>query len=225
MITTTNRFSLVGKCSHVNGLQSLPQILPLYRSGFALVEILVGTLITVITMAALYFFFVSGARQANSGTDKLQAFHRLRIVMETLKDDIREAVEFEQPQLNGGPSNKLEFQKFITSLENVGKAEGVGPRTRKVTYAFDNQEKRLTGVYADEVELINTQLFENVEFERYSMGDRIFVRLNFTVKRDAKNSKNLVSIYQTVGARHVNSRRTQKFWFSFPETIPKREIE
>ena len=55
-----------------------------------------------------------------------------------------------------------------------------------MTYAFDNQEKRLTGVYADEVELINTQLFENVEFERYSMGDRIFVRLNFTVKRDEK---------------------------------------
>ena len=115
----------------MNGLQSLPQILPLYRSGFALVEILVGTLITVITMAALYFFFVSGARQANSGTAKLQAFHRLRIVMETLKDDIREAVEFEQPQLNGGPSNKLEFQKFITSLENVGNVEGVGPRTEK----------------------------------------------------------------------------------------------
>ena len=94
-----------------------------------------------------------------------------------------------------------------------------------MSYSFIKEEKRLKGVYADEVELINTQLFEKVEFERYSMGDRIFVRLHFRVKRDDKNPNNLISIYQTVGARHVNTRRTQKYWFSLPETLPKREIE
>ena len=140
-------------------------------------------------MSSLYFLFISGSRQANSGTAKLKSFHRLRIVMETLKDDIREAVEFDQPELNKGPSNNLEFHKLISSLANVGNNEGVGPRTRKVSYSFIKEEKTTKGIYADEVELINTQLFENVEFERYSMGDRIFIRLHFRVKRDEKSKQ------------------------------------
>ena len=224
-ITTISGFFISGE--HISSFRrrGLPKSRSLRLCGFALVEILVGTLITVIVMAALYFLFVSGSRQANSGTNKLKAFHRLRIVMETLKDDIREAVEFNQPELNMGPSHQLEFQKFVTALDNVGNNEGVGPRTRKVTYAFDQKNKRLTGVYADEVELINTQLFENVEFERYSMGDRIFIRLNFTVRRDDRNSDKLTSVYQTVGARHLNSRRSQKYWFHLPEILPKREVE
>jgi len=224
-ITTTKSLPLILKSHGANRCQGSDKTFSSQYRGFALVEILMGALITVIVMAVLYFFFLSGARQANSGTTKLKAFHRLRIVMETLKDDLREAAEIDQPKLNEGPSNKLEFQKFITSLENVGTNEGVGPITRKVSYFFNTEEKRLTGVYADELELINTQLFEDVKFERYSMGDRIFVRLHFTVKRDDKNPKNLVSIYQTVGAKHLNSRRSQKFWYSLPETLPKREFE
>ena len=224
-ITTTKKLSLAGIPFDSNGYQDSSRSNRVIGSGFALVEILIASLITVMVMAVLYFLFISSTRQANSGTAKLKSFHRLRIVMETLKDDIREAVEFEQPELNKGPSNNLEFHKFITSLQNVGNNEGVGPKTRKVQYSFNNEDKRLTGVYADDIELINTQLFENVEFERYSMGDRIFVRLKFTVKRDDKNPKNLVSIYQSVGARHINTRRSQKFWYSFPETVPKREFE
>ena len=224
-ITTTDLISSEGTNLLPNNYKIGTAAFPLRCRGFALVEILIGTLITVIVMASLYFLFISGSRQANSGTAKLKSFHRLRIVMETLKDDIREAVEFDQPELNKGPSSNLEFHKFISSLENVGNNQGVGPRTRKVSYSFIKEEKRLKGVYADEVEFINTQLFENVEFERYSMGDRIFVRLHFRVKRDNKNPNNLISIYQTVGARHVNTRRTQKYWFNLPETLPKREIE
>tara|TARA_Y100000589_G_C27146353_1_gene627007 strand:- start:23 stop:724 length:702 start_codon:yes stop_codon:yes gene_type:complete len=223
-ITTISKLSIASGNFRSNKAAGFSRASLLSCFGFSLVEILVGTLITVIVLSALYFFFVTGARQANSGSAKLKSFHRLRIVMETLKDDIREAVEFDKPELNGGPSSVLEFQKFITSLENEGGNEGVGPRTRKVSYSFDKKDKRLRGLYADDVELINTQLFENVEFERYSMGDRIFIRLHFLVKRDDKNTQNLVSIYQTVGPKHINTKRSQKFWYSLPETIPKREI-
>tara|TARA_Y100000589_G_scaffold276698_1_gene271322 strand:+ start:696 stop:1397 length:702 start_codon:yes stop_codon:yes gene_type:complete len=223
-ITITNQLLVVVNrfCSTKEARTS--RDLSVFSSGFALVEILVGTLITVILLAALYFLFISGARQANSGSEKLQSFHRLRIVMETLKDDIREAVEFDKPELNTSGSNVLEFYKFITTLEKENETEGVSPRTRKVSYIFDKKDKRLRGLYADDVELINTQLFEDVEFERYSMGGRIFIRLHFKVRSNDKNTQNLVSIYQTVGARHLNTKLAQKFWYSFPETLPKREM-
>lgn len=188
--------------------------------GFTLIEILMGLLISVIVLAALYFFFVSGAKQAVSGSGKLKSFHRLRIVMETLKDDIREGVSITKPEINKGSSSILEFQKFISTLE-----DGIGPRTRKVTYTFDEKERRLRGFYGEDMELINTQLFDKVEFDYYSVGNKVFIRMHFLVRRNEQDSKNLISIYQTVGLRHYNTALAQKYWYTLPETRPKGEFQ
>ena len=190
------------------------------NKAFTLVEILIGLLISVIVLSALYFVFISGVKQSVSGSDKLKGFHRLRIVVETLKDDIREGVEVISPELNGGPSYTLEFNKFVSALK-----EGVEPRTRKVTYAFDPKEKRLTGRYGEDIELINTQLFDKVEFEQYSVGGKIFVRLHLEVRRNQHDPKNLISVYQSIGLRHYNSRLAQKYWYVLPELRPQGEFE
>ena len=130
------------------------------QSGFTLIEILIASLIGVIVLAGLYFFFSSGARQATSGGAKLKAFHRLRMVTEILKDDLREATSFLEPEASEEYSNVLKFKKYAVSMEQVGNApEPTTPRTMEVTYEFDSKEKRLTSVYKNRGSYINTQLF------------------------------------------------------------------
>ena len=220
--TTITRIRPIASRSEVSTIQGKLGNLFILRTktGFTLVEILIGLLISVIVISALYFVFISGVRQSVSGADKLKGFHRLRIVVETLKDDIREGVEVKLPELNKGFSSSLEFNKFVSALK-----DGVEPRTRKVTYVFDPKEKRLTGLYGDDTELINTQLFEKVEFQQYSVGNKIFIRLHFVVRRNEDDPKNLISIYQSVGLRHYNSRLAQKYWYVLPEFRPQGEFE
>jgi len=177
----------------------------------------------MVVLSALYFLYISGIRSTEAGAGKTRAYHRLRIVTEIIKDDIREAAALPD-SINGSYTQELRFEKFISGpLMDAGSTE-VTPLTRKVTYKFDEAEKRLTGTYGERGRLVDTQLFESVGFRMIVLGVKPFVRLKFRVLKDpSRPEKGQVSFYYTVGSRSIHSRLSQPFWNSLEETRPRPE--
>jgi hypothetical protein len=192
------------------------------NKAFSLVEILIGSLLTLVVFSLVYFLFVSGARQATGGTGKLQSFHRLRIVSEIIKDDLREAVELLDP-VSETYKNSMSFRKFLSSpILDEGSLD-TSPLTRKVTYEFNPKEKRLIGTYGGR-ELVNTTMFEEVAFRKFYLADRPFMRLRFRVSRDEPGAeRGTVTLYHTIGPRYLASRVSQKFWHRMSPTEPRGE--
>jgi len=229
MIQRKNR--VFGSNSKITGVFSFSLLSPLSsllkvrnrNSGFSLIEILIGSLLLIVVLSVVYFVFVSGARQATEGTGKLQAFHRLRIVMEIIKDDLREAVEIEN-SVSDSFENELTYKKFRSSpILDVGSRE-IAPVIREVRYRFDPAEKRLTGTYGAGIELVNTTMFEEVGFRKFYLAGRPFVRMKFRVKRDdPREDGATITLFQTIGPRYLTSRASQKFWHRMPEAQPQDE--
>ena len=189
------------------------------QRAFTLVEILIGILLAVIVISVIYFVFIGGARQATSGTGKLKSFHRLRIVTEILKDDLREANKILEPTAGEHYSDTLKFTKYVSFQ---GDKEATNPPVREVTYTFNEKETRLTSEYGAKGELVNTTLFTYVGFRQVKIDGRSFVRVKFQVPRD-KDGNSEVTIYHTIAPRHIQTAFSQKFWHGFTET--RAEVE
>ena len=185
----------------------------LTTKGFSLVEILVGSLMFLVVLSIVYFLFISGARQADRGSEKLQGFQRMRIITEILKDDLREATIIIAPDEADSFSNELIYKKFISSpMLDVGSVE-VSPKAREVRYYFDQGEHRLVGTYGSGIELVNTTIFDDVGFQKYRLAGREFVRIKFSLKRDGpKGDSPVVTIYQTIAPRYLASTASHRFW-------------
>jgi hypothetical protein len=182
------------------------------RRAVTLVEIAISLVIAVMVLSALYMLFGSGSRQAQSGTAKLEVHHRLRMVTEVLKDDLREAEQiFMQP---GVYADVLKYRKFGGLVDSGGLE--VKPRLTDVRYEFDPTEKRLKGIYGNGGELVNTQLFESAQFMMAHFQGRPFVRMKFEISDEEDRGK--VMVYQTVGSRHINRFIGQRFWHSLKAT-------
>lgn len=180
-------------------------------------EILVGSLLFLMVMSVVYFLFISGARQADGGSEKLQSFQRMRLVMEILKDDLREAVEIMTPDGKEGFTQELVYRKFLASPMLDEDSKEITPKSREVRYNFDPKERRLVGTYGNGIELINTTIFQDVGFHKYFLEGREFVRLKFSLKRDGPEGDSpLVTIYQTIAPRYLVSTASRRFWRRLP---------
>jgi hypothetical protein len=168
----------------------------------------------VLLLTGLYMFFASGSRQTASGEEMLEKFHRLRVVTEVMKDDVREAEEILTPA--GDYGNSLTFIKFGGLMELDG--QKVTPRLKKVHYEFFPDEKKFVSTYGDKEELFNTPLFEDVKFKVYFFMGRAFVRMKLTIINDKHPDALPTVIYHSVGSRHLSSYISQKYWYSLPET-------
>lgn len=177
------------------------------RAAFSLLEIIIAMIIAVLVLGVLYMIFGSGSKQATVGTAKLETHHRLRMVTEVLKDDLREAERILTQ--TGVYSDSLEYIKFGGLVDYNGLE--VQPRLTKVKYSFDESEKRLLGVYGKDGELVNTQLFESASFLVAYFHGRPFVRMRFEISNE--EDKGRVTIYQTVSSRHLSGYIGQRFWF------------
>jgi prepilin-type N-terminal cleavage/methylation domain-containing protein len=186
------------------------------KRAFTMIEVLIAMAIGVMVLSAVYLFFSSSSQQTSTGTKKLEIYHRLRMVTEVLKDDLREAYEFKNKSGIWEPT--LEFVKFGGLTGEAGRE--VTPKLKQVRYKFDPDEKRLTGTYGSQGNLFDTQLFEEVAFQLYYIMGRPFVRMKFVLTNmDEKNpERGKVVIYHTVGSRHLNSYVSQKYWYSLSET-------
>jgi type II secretory pathway pseudopilin PulG len=190
------------------------------RKAFTLVETLVAVLIMMVALSALYFLYISGIRRTETGAGKLRAYHRLRMVTEIIKDDIREAAVLPDT-VDESYLQELIFEKFVASPLMDEDSTQVTPLTRKVVYRFDEAEKRLTGSYGGMGSLVDTQLLESVGFRMMILGGKPFLRMKFEVLKDpSRPDKGKLSLYHTVGSRFVHSRLSQPFWHSLQETRP-----
>lgn len=186
------------------------------KKGYTLVEIIIAVSLMVVMMGGMYFFFVSGMRQAGSGSEKLASFQRLQIVTEILKDSLRESVEL--PKSSDSYSDSLKFTKFL----NVAGEKGVTPKTRDVEYSFNNEEHKLIGKYGS-YEVINTDLFNNVQFKSYKLLGKSFVRLKFNISKGKKNPSKTITVLHSVGSRYLNTFYAKQSWFPNKEILPEEE--
>lgn len=187
------------------------------RRAYTLAEVVIAISLMVVMMGGMYFFFVSGMRQAGSGSKKLASFHRLRIVTEILKDSLREAVDLPS---NGDYSDTLEFSKFYNVDGEDGKE--ATPKTRAVKYSFDEKTHMLLGMYGT-YKVINTDLFHKVEFKKYKLLGKSFVRMKFKVSKDKANPDDAITVMHSIGSRYLNTFYAKQSWFPIQETLPEEE--
>ncbi|MCJ8346886.1 prepilin-type N-terminal cleavage/methylation domain-containing protein [bacterium] len=187
------------------------------NQGYTLVEVIIAISLMVVMMGGMYFFFVSGMRQAGSGSKKLASFHRLRVVTEILKDSLRESVDLPP---NSEYTDSLEFTKF-SKVSGDGDKE-VTPQTRKVKYTFDNESHKLVGTYGP-YQVINTDLFNKVEFKKYRLLGKSFVRMKFNISKDKSDPSKTITVLHSIGSRYLNTYYAKQSWFPIQETLPEEE--
>ncbi|MBW7876732.1 MAG: hypothetical protein H3C47_12170 [Candidatus Cloacimonetes bacterium] len=189
--------------------------------GFTLLEGVLAMSLMLVILSGVWYLFGSSSRQSASGAEMQEKFHRLRIVTEILKDDLREGQEIVLPQ-PGQKGNRLEFYKF-GSLVSEDSSEVVA-QLKIVEYEFDPNTGILLGTYGkDQVPLMNTELFENVEFEHMELMGRSFIRMYFTLKKDSQeDAKELVMIH-TVSPRALSSRASKPGWYALKQSLPVKE--
>ncbi|MCO4784165.1 MAG: hypothetical protein KC646_17705 [Candidatus Cloacimonetes bacterium] len=185
--------------------------------AYTLAEVVIAISLMIVMMGGMYFFFVSGMRQAGSGSKKLASFHRLRIVTEILKDSLRESVDLPS---DGDYGDSIEFSKFYVVDGEEGKE--VTPKTRKVKYTFDESTHKLLGMYGT-YEVINTDIFQKVEFKKYKLLGKSFVRMKFKVSKDKGNPEDAITILHSIGSRYLNTFYAKQSWFPIKETLPEEE--
>ncbi len=175
----------------------------------------------LVILSGVWYLFGSSSRQSASGAEMQEKFHRLRIVTEILKDDLREGQEIKVPEL-GKRGNRLEFFKFGSMISED--SSEVVPQLKIVEYHFDPNEGILIGTYGkDKFPLMNTELFENVEFEHLDLMGRSFIRMYFTLKKDSQDDARELVMIHTVSPRAISSQASKPGWYALKPSLPVQE--
>ncbi len=191
----------------------------LHRSGFTLVEGLISTGLVLLLISGIWFMWISGSRNSGSGQAMQEKFHRLRIVTEVLKDDLREGVTILTPAGHGDSSPVLKFQKYAGITDDEPQ-----PKLKDVEYIFDPKTHELVGSYGTAKEVVvRTNLFEDVSFQRMEAMGRVFIRMTFTILPDDDPNKRPLKIVHTVCPRRLGTLAAKSGWYSLKETRPVPE--